>query len=147
MAPVTTGAQQGSVLGSALFIIYINDIDIWLNNFTAKFTDDTKIRNSVSSDRDTQSLQEDLHKISAWSDRWEMPFHINKCCILQVGTRNLKYEYKMGGVKLRSIQCVKDLCVTIASNLIFSLHCKEAACKANRMLGFINKLFPSTIKT
>ncbi len=47
----------------------------------------------------------------------------------------------MGGVKLESVHCVKDLGVTITSNLKFSQHCKEAACKANRMLGFINRIF------
>ncbi len=47
----------------------------------------------------------------------------------------------MGGVKLESVHCVKDLGVTITSNLKFSQHCKEAACKANKMLGFINKNF------
>ncbi len=47
----------------------------------------------------------------------------------------------MGGVKLESVHCVKDLGVTITSNLKFSQHCKEAACKANRMLGFINRNF------
>ncbi len=47
----------------------------------------------------------------------------------------------MGGVKLESIHCVKDLGVTITSNLKFSQHRKEAACKANRMLGFINRFF------
>ncbi len=53
-----------------------------------------------------------------------------------------KYEYEMGGVKLESVQCVKDLGVTITSNLKFSQQCKEAACKANRMLGFIKRIFP-----
>ncbi len=47
----------------------------------------------------------------------------------------------MGGVKLKSVHCVKDLGVTITSNLKFSQQCKEAACKANKMLGFINKKF------
>ncbi len=47
----------------------------------------------------------------------------------------------MGGVKLESLHCVKDLGVTNTSNLKFSQHCKEAACEANRMLGFINKNF------
>ncbi len=71
-----------------------------------------------------------------------MPFNANKLHILQVSTRNKQiYKYEMSGVKLKSAQCVKDLGVTIASNLKFSLYCKEAACKANRMLGFINGFF------
>ncbi len=117
-------SPQGSVLGPVLFIIYINDIDIELNNFIAKFADDTKIRNSVISDRDR-----------------EMPFNIKKCHILQVGTRNLKYDYEMSGKKLESVHSVKDLGVTITSNLKFSQQCKEAAGKANRMLGFIKRNF------
>ncbi len=47
----------------------------------------------------------------------------------------------MGGVKLESVHCVRDLGVTITSNLKLSQHCKEAACKANRMLGFIKRNF------
>ncbi len=47
----------------------------------------------------------------------------------------------MSGVKLDSVQCVKDLVVSIVSNLEFSQQCKDAASKANRMLGFINKTF------
>ncbi len=92
-----------------LFIIYINDIEVGLNNFIAKFSDDTKIGNSVISDRDRRNLQDDLNKTSAWSARWEMPFNVKKCHILQVGTRNLKYDYEMSGEKLESVYCVKDL--------------------------------------
>ncbi len=104
-----------------------------------------KIGNSVISDRDRQSLQEDFRKISAWSDRWEMPFNFNKYHILQVETRKQKYEYQMSLVKLESEQCVKDLGVTLAMNIKFSQNCKKAACKANRMLGF-KKIFPLRIK-
>ncbi len=97
-----------------LFVIYINDIDVGLNNFIGKFADDTKIGNSVIPDRDRQSLQDDLNKISACSARWEMPFNVKKCHILQVGTRKLKYDYELSGEKLESVHCVKDLGVTIA---------------------------------
>ncbi len=89
-APVTSGVPQGSVLGPALFIIYINDVDVGLNDFISKFADDTKIGNSIITDHDRMSLQDDLRKISEWSQRWEMPFNVNKCHILQLGTRNKK---------------------------------------------------------
>ncbi len=81
-----------------------------------------------------------------------MPFNEDKCQVLQVGTRNKKFDYEMCGVKiksvhsfkdlgvtLKSVQCVKDLVVKIASNLKFSQQCIDAANKANRMLGFIKK--------
>ncbi len=62
--------------------------------------------------------------------------------ILHVGTRNQKFNYEMNGVKLDSVQCViKDLGVSIASKIKFSQQCKDAASKANRMLGFINRNF------
>ncbi len=70
------------------------------NNFISKFADDTKICNAVlSGDR-----QEDLHQILDWSVKWEIPFNINKCQILQAGSRNLKNDYEMRGVKIKSVR-------------------------------------------
>ncbi len=57
-----------------------------------------------------------------------MLFNVNKRHILKVGTRNLKYDYEMRGEKLKSVQCVKDFCVT-------------TACKANRILGITDRKF------
>ncbi len=60
------------------------------------------------------NLQEDLRKISEWSQRWGMPFNVNKCHVSQVVTRNQKFDYEMNGTKIGSVQCVKDL----ASNFL-----------------------------
>ncbi len=70
-----------------------------------------------------------------------MPFNLKKCHIFEVGTRNLKYDYEMSGLKLESVQYVKDLGVTIASNLRFFQKFKGAGGKVNRMLVFINRNF------
>ncbi len=52
----------------------------------------------------------------------------------------------MSGVKLESVQCVKDLDVTIALNVKFSQQYKDASGKANRKLGFIKRNFSLNIK-
>ncbi len=56
-----------------------------------------------------------------------------------VGTRNKKFDDEMRGVRLKSVHCVKDLSVKIASNFKSSQQCNDAANKANRMLGFIKR--------
>ena len=82
-----------------------------------------------------------MRKISDWAEKWEMPFNINKSKIIHVGTRNQKFDYELCGTQIESVQSVKDLGVTVESNLKFSKQCKEAAAKANRMLGFIKRNF------
>ncbi len=70
-----------------------------------------------------------------------MPFNVNKCHVLQVGTRNQNFDFEMNGTKIESVQCLKDLGDAIASSLKFCQQCKEAAGQANRMCGFINRNF------
>ncbi len=53
--------------------------------------------------------------------------------------RQKKNEYEITGTKLESVQCVKDLGVSVASSLKFSQQCKDTAGKANIMMGFINR--------
>ena len=44
---VTSGVSQGCVLGAALFIKYINDIDADVSSLVLKFADDTKLHSNV----------------------------------------------------------------------------------------------------
>ncbi len=85
-----SGDPQVSVHGPVLFIINIlvHDIDVGLNTFISKFADGKEIGNSIIDDRDRLNLQEDLRKTSERFEKWKMPFNVNKCCIIHVGTRN-----------------------------------------------------------
>ncbi len=55
-----------------------------------------------------------------------MPFNIEKCQVLQVGTKKKKYYYEMCGVKLKTVQCAKDVGLKIVLNLKFSHQCNDA---------------------
>ncbi len=119
---------------------------VGINNCISRFADDTKISNSVLTGEDRQSLQEDLHKISAWSDRWEMLFNVDKCQVLQVGTKNKKFDFEMRGIKLKNVQCAKDRGVKITSNLKFLQQCVDAGNKANISWASLKETFYLRIK-
>ncbi|CAM1307199.1 ARSA (predicted) [Pycnogonum litorale] len=62
-ADVTSGIPQGSVLGPALFVLYINDLPENITNKVKMFADDTKLYGKSDTAEDTNSIQEDLTKL------------------------------------------------------------------------------------
>ncbi len=89
--PVTGSVPEGSLLGPVLFVIYINGIDLGLINFISRFTEDAKIGNVAFLEQSRWSLQ-DFLKLSDRLEEWEMPFNVNKCQILQIGSENRKMD-------------------------------------------------------
>ncbi len=63
------------VLGPLLFIIYINDIGSGVTSNISKYADDTKIGRTIRTGEDARALQEDLNKLLARADRWQMSYH------------------------------------------------------------------------
>ena len=77
--PVTSGIQQGSVLGPILFVIYINYLPECVEANTYLCADDTNIFRETKTEEDRKHLQDDLDKLQQWSDTWLLKFHPNKC--------------------------------------------------------------------
>ena len=139
--PVSSGVPQGSVLGPILFIVYINDLEIGLKSTVSKFADDTKVGGKVLTTADCENIQRDLDRIVQWSEKWQMPFNVDKCKVMHVGPRNIKHTYNMAGRPLQVVQEESDLGITISNDLKPTKHCKLACKKANTMLGFIGRNF------
>ena len=61
-----------------------------------KFAADTKVFRKIKSDADRQHLQDDLNKLTDWSEKWQMLFNFGKC----------KCLHKDMGMKMHNIQWV-----------------------------------------
>ena len=95
----------------------------------------------VSTPADHQILQEDLQKLSAWADKWEMKFNINKCCIMQLSKHRHKSEfiYSMSGQVLRTVEQHSYLGVIIDHQLSWKPHIEYVCGKAMKLIGFLNR--------
>ena len=76
--PVLNGVPQGSVLGTILFLLYINDLEEGVTSKILKFADDNKLFRKIKGNGDKQQLQDDIGKLIKWSEKWQMLFNFQK---------------------------------------------------------------------
>ena len=117
-----SGVPQGLVLGP-LLLIYINDLDDNITSNVLKFTDDTKVFRKFKADGDKKHLQNDLHTLDKWSEKWQMMLNFGKCKCLHTGHGNLDVNYKMGDTVLGTTVKENDLGVTISADMKVSEQC------------------------
>jgi len=87
IADLISGVVQGSGIGPLMFLTYINELVSVLEQHNIKvklFADDVKMHVRILDDLDVRSLQSALDALVQWSDAWQLPISINKCCILNI---------------------------------------------------------------
>ena len=138
---VTSGVPQGSVLGPALFVIFINDLPECLENICKLYADDGKI----FVENEKSNLQNDIYNTANWCDLWSMALNLKKCKIMHYGKSNPLRNYEiMDGyelIKLEKTEFERDLGVIISSNGKTNEQAWAAVSKATRILGLMRKTF------
>jgi hypothetical protein len=141
---VTSGVPQGSVLGPLLFIMYVDDFGLGLQNANFyKFADDSKMLCPVTSAQDSLQVQSNLDVLLTWSVTWKMPFNVKKSAVMHFGRGNGINTFLISQEVLSAVQVEKDLGIHIDSDLSFAAHIDEVTKKGMRLLGWILRTFQS----
>ncbi|XP_041483858.1 uncharacterized protein LOC121430607 [Lytechinus variegatus] len=140
---VTSSVVQGSVLGPICFLMYVNDMDIGINNDStiSKFADDTKLIHAVQTDDDIQGMQQSINHLDRWAAKWLMRFNIDKCGVMHFGSKNPNQVYSLNGSALKETVEEKDLGILVNKSLKVASQCAAAAKRGNMVLGMIKRNF------
>lgn len=140
---VTSGVPQGSVIAALLFVIYINDLPENIKTHIYLFADDVKFFRQIINNEDTTIMQEDLNLLHAWSKKWLLTFHPDKCVTLRLSLQKDpgKHVYYLEDQALKNVEEVKDLGVIVDTKLKFNKHISTKVNKANQTWGTIKRTF------
>ena len=89
-------------------------------------------------------LQNDLHSLFTWSEKWQLKFNTAKCKVLHIGKTNPTYTYYVDSHRLNRLSTTdteKDLGVVFDQGLNFDLHIHNCINRANRLTGIIYRSF------
>ena len=144
-ANVTCGVPLGSILGSLIFLIYVNDLAVVVKNKLLLYLDDSAILVSAKNKYDIENLLiHDLNIVSQWLIGNKLSLHLGKTesiFILFGSNKRLKSQSNLDivcdGQSIKSKDSVEYLGATTDQNLFFKSMASSVIKKANARLKYL----------
>ena len=128
-------SPQGSLLGPLLFCIFINDLPEALAfSDSYLFADDLKF---LSVNLTELQVQTDLQSLEIWVIKNRMALATDKCAKLTF--RGKDTIFKLFGEPLKTEANVRDLGITLTSDLTWNMHISKKVAKANGVLYLLRR--------
>lgn len=136
---VISGVGQGSHLGPLLFLVFFNDVNLFIEfcKFLI-FADDFKLYKQIFSILDTELLKADLQNVILWLDANGFSANVKKCFYI-IFSRSVaeSVDYAINGLSLTRKDSARDLGVMFDERLTFKAHIDFVVTKAFRSLFFV----------
>ena len=132
---VTSGVPQRSLLGPLLFCIFMNDLPEALAfSDSYFFADDLKF---LSVNLTELQVQTDLQSLEIWVNKNRMALATDKCAKLTFRGKDI--IFKLFGEPLKTEANVRDLGITLTSDLTWNMHISKKVAKANGVLYLLRR--------
>ena len=126
---IACGVPQGSILGPALFILFVNDMPETIQSAKiSQYADDTVIYASGSNEIDIAvNLNLDLGRLTKWCRENKLHVNCNKTKYLTFGPQGktsacIGVNLEIGGTRLKRVNTYKYLGITLDQNHTYGTH-------------------------
>ncbi|MDD9361520.1 MAG: reverse transcriptase domain-containing protein, partial [Anaplasma sp.] len=139
----TSGVPQGSNLGPLLFLIFVNDLTLYVKySKMLLFADDLKLYRLTNTVEDCVLLQSDVCSISLWCLTNGLVLNESKTQVISLSRKRevLQFRYALDSTVITRVSLIRDLGVYLDTELSFNQHVTNIVNSSLSVFGVITRI-------